>query len=328
MLWCVLYPVIQICADMENKNTKIFVAGHRGLVGSAIVRALEAQDYTNIIVRSRKELDLLDAEAVYAFFKQERPDYVFIAAAKVGGILANATLPAEFLYENLAISMHIIDAAYRYGVKKLLYLGSSCIYPRDCPQPIKESFLLTGPLEPTNRAYAIAKIAGIELCMTYNKQYNTHFIACMPTNLYGPGDNFDLQTSHVLPALLRKIYEAKRNHSPFVIVWGTGKPLREFLYVDDLADACIFLMRTYNGDSIVNVGTGKDISIHELALLIASIVGYTGTIIFDSTKPDGTPRKVLDVGLIHTLGWYAKTSIVDGICKSFAWFLEHYKEVV
>jgi GDP-L-fucose synthase len=304
-------------------NAKIFVAGHKGLVGSAIMRRLEQEGYTNIITRSSAELDLRESIAVYNFFEVEKPEYVFLAAAKVGGIWANATKPATFIKDNLAISLNVIDAAYKYGVKKLLYLGSSCIYPRNCPQPIKEEYLLTGPLEITNKAYAIAKIAGIELCQSYNQQYGTRFICCMPTNLYGINDNFDLTTSHVLPALLRKIYRAHIHNEPSVVVWGSGTPLREFLYVDDLADACIFLMRTYEDSAIVNVGTGSDISIRALAELIVNIVGYKGILVFDASKPDGTPRKLLDVSYLTRLGWTAQVSLYDGIQRTLTWFIEN-----
>ena len=306
-----------------EKDSKIYVAGHRGMVGSAIVRRLTKDGYTNLILRTRQELDLLDQQAVQQFFEQERPEYVFLAAAKVGGILANNTYRAQFIYENLQIQNNIIHSAYRYGVKKLLFLGSSCIYPKMAPQPIKEEYLLTGPLEPTNEPYAIAKIAGIKMCEAYNAQYGTNFISTMPTNLYGPHDNFDLQTSHVLPALIRKFHEAKVNHRPYVEIWGTGTPRREFLHVDDLADACVFLMQHYNDSQFVNVGVGEDISIKELALLIQDIVGYQGELRFDTSKPDGTPRKLLDVSRLHALGWKARIPLRDGIRQTYQWFLEH-----
>jgi GDP-L-fucose synthase len=278
-----------------DKGAKIYVAGHRGLVGSAILRRLQAEGYQNLVLRTRKELDLTDQRAVYRFFEEERPEYVFLAAAKVGGILANATYPADFIRENLLIQTNVIDAAYRYGVKKLLFLGSSCIYPKYAPQPMKEEYLLTGPLEPTNEAYAVAKIAGIKMVQAYRRQYGFNGISLMPTNLYGPGDNFDLETSHVIPALLRKFHEAKVSGRWEVVVWGTGTPRREFLHVDDLADAALFLMRHYEGEEIVNVGVGEDISIRELAELIAKVVGFRGEIVYDTSKPDGTPRKLLDV---------------------------------
>ena len=306
-----------------EKDSKIYVAGHRGMVGSAIVRRLTKDGYTNLILRTRQELDLLDQQAVQQFFEQERPEYVFLAAAKVGGILANNTYRAQFIYENLQIQNNIIHSAYRYGVKKLLFLGSSCIYPKMAPQPIKEEYLLTGPLEPTNEPYAIAKIAGIKMCEAYNAQYGTNFISTMPTNLYGPHDNFDLQTSHVLPALIRKFHEAKVNHRPYVEIWGTGTPRREFLHVDDLADACVFLMQHYNDSQFVNVGVGEDISIKELALLIQDIVGYQGELRFDTSKPDGTPRKLLDVSRLHALGWKARIPLREGIRQTYQWFLEH-----
>ena len=306
-----------------DKDSKIYVAGHRGMVGSAIVRRLTKDGYTNLILRTRQELDLLDQQAVQQFFEQERPEYVFLAAAKVGGILANNTYRAQFIYENLQIQNNIIHSAYRYGVKKLLFLGSSCIYPKMAPQPIKEEYLLTGPLEPTNEPYAIAKIAGIKMCEAYNAQYGTNFISTMPTNLYGPHDNFDLQTSHVLPALIRKFHEAKVNHRTYVEIWGTGTPRREFLHVDDLADACVFLMQHYNDSQFLNVGVGEDISIKELALLIQDIVGYQGELRFDTSKPDGTPRKLLDVSRLHALGWKARIPLREGIRQTYQWFLEH-----
>ncbi|MCZ2397293.1 MAG: GDP-L-fucose synthase [Chitinophagales bacterium] len=297
---------------MQNQD-KIYVAGHRGMVGSAIVRKLQTEGYGNLLLRSSKELDLRDQKAVETFFKTEKPDYVFLAAAKVGGILANNTYPATFLYDNLAIQTNVIHNAYLNGVKKLLFLGSSCIYPKMAPQPLKESYLLTGLLEPTNEPYAIAKITGIKMCESYRRQYGCNFISAMPTNLYGPGDNYDLNNSHVLPALLRKFHEAKINHDPSVVVWGTGTPLREFLHADDLADALYFLMQHYDGAEFVNVGTGKDISIGDLARLVKKITGYEGTLQFDTSKPDGTPRKLLDVSKLQTLGWKPSIGFEEGI---------------
>jgi len=306
-----------------EKNAKIYVAGHRGLVGSAIVRNLESKGYTDIIVRTREELDLLDTKQVADFFSQEKPEYVFLAGAKVGGIKANEDYPADFIYQNLQIQNNIIHNAYKNNVKKLLFLGSSCIYPRDCTQPIKEEYLLTGPLEKTNEAYAIAKIAGIKMCQSYNKQYGTRFISVMPTNLYGPNDNFNLTSSHVLPALLRKFHDAKIHNEKEVVMWGTGSPMREFLYVDDLADACVHLMQNYVGDEIVNIGTGEDVAIRELAEIIKKIVGMQGEIVNDTTKPDGTPRKLLDVSKLHNLGWKHKTKLEEGIQTTYDWFLKN-----
>lgn len=304
-----------------DRQSKVYVAGHRGLVGSAILDRLETGGYENLVTRTREELDLTDAHMVDTFFEAERPEYVYLAAAKVGGILANATYPADFLRENLAIQLNVIDAAYRHGTKKLLFLGSSCIYPKFAPQPIKEEYLLTGELEATNEPYAIAKIAGLKLCQGYNKQYGTEFISIMPTNLYGPGDNFDLRNSHVLPALIRKFHEAKERGEPTVTVWGTGRPRREFLHVNDLADACVFLIESYSGDVPLNVGVGKDVSIGELAELVRDIVGYEGDIIYDTSKPDGTPRKLLDVSRLHDLGWRAKISLREGMEQTYAWFI-------
>jgi GDP-L-fucose synthase len=303
-----------------NKNSKIYIAGHRGLVGSAILRQLKKLGYDNFILKTRDELDLLNQNNVGDFFKKEKPDYVFLAAAKVGGILANNTYPADFIYQNLQIQNNIIYCAYKYKVKKLLFLGSSCIYPRLCPQPIKEKYLLSGYLEPTNESYAIAKISGIKLCQAFNKQYSTNFISVMPTNLYGPGDNFDSKNSHVLPALIKKFCEAQKNNKPEVTVWGTGKPKREFLYVEDLADAVIFLMNKYDDSEIINIGTGQDVSIKELSELIASIVGFKGKIIWDKSKPDGTPQKLLDVTKINNIGWKHKTSLEEGIKKTIEWY--------
>jgi len=304
-----------------EKNAKIYVAGHRGLVGSAIVRLLNEQGFTNLIVRTHAELDLADQLGVKRFFESEKPDYVFLAAAKVGGIHANNTYPAEFIYQNLAVQNNVIHFSYQNGVKKLCFLGSSCIYPKMAPQPMKEEYLLDGKLEPTNEPYAIAKIAGIEMAKSYNRQYGTNYISVMPTNLYGPNDNFDLQNSHVLPALIRKFVEAKQINSPSVVLWGSGKPRREFLYVDDMADACIYLMKNYDGKEIVNIGTGEDVTILEVANLIKEIVGYKGILEFDSTKPDGTPRKLLDVAKINSLGWKAKYSLQDGLKKAIEWYL-------
>jgi len=306
-----------------QKNSKIYVAGHKGLVGSAIIRNLIAAGYSNIIVRTSDELDLRNQQAVADFFESERPEYVFLAAAKVGGIHANNSYPAQFIYDNLAIQTNVIHEAWRHGVKKLLFLGSSCIYPRDCPQPIKEEYLLTAPLEKTNEAYAVAKIAGLKLCEYYNKQYGTNFIAVMPTNLYGPYDNFDLTTSHVLPALLYKICKAQRERKSTFEVWGTGSALREFLYVDDLADAVIFLMNTYNDNKIVNIGTGCDISIKDVVMLIKKVVGYDGDIVWNTSKPDGTPRKQLDVNFLTSLGWRAQVSLEDGLQRTLSWCYAH-----
>jgi GDP-L-fucose synthase len=307
-----------------DKNAKIYVAGHRGMVGSAIVRNLEQKGYVNIIGRTSKELDLIRQSDVENFFEEEKPEYVFLAAAKVGGIYANNKYPAEFIYNNLMIETNIIHSAYKYSVKKLLFLGSSCIYPKMAPQPIKEEYLLTGPLEPTNEAYAIAKISGIELCKFYRRQYGCDFISVMPTNLYGINDNFDLETSHVLPALLRKFHEAKINGDQEVVIWGTGKPRREFLYVDDLADACVHLIKNYSDEGHINVGTGEDLEIIELANIIKEIVGFKGLIVNDLTKPDGTPRKLLDVSLLESTGWKYKTSLKDGIKKVYDWYLNNY----
>jgi GDP-L-fucose synthase len=332
-----------------NKRSRIYVAGHKGLVGSAILRRLQTEKYLNLIVRSHQDLDLIRQAEVEAFFRTERPEFVFLAAAKVGGILANNTYPAEFIYQNLSIEGNVIHSAYEAGVKKLLFLGSSCIYPRDCPQPMKEEHLLSGKLEPTNEPYAIAKIAGIKMCQSYNRQYGTRFISVMPTNLYGPGDNFDLETSHALPALIRKFHEAKireanlpevtsnlKRSAPlasserserssagsFVTLWGTGTPRREFLHVDDLADACLFLMNYYEDSEIINIGCGEDISISELADLIKEIVGFKGTIRYDRSKPDGSPRKLLDVSKLKRLGWQPKMSLREGIEMTYRGYVE------
>ncbi|MBL7867731.1 MAG: GDP-L-fucose synthase [Flavobacterium lindanitolerans] len=302
-----------------EKSAKIYIAGSGGMVGSAIVRQLKKEGYTNLILKSSKEIDLRNQKDVADFFNEEKPEYVFLAAAKVGGILANNTYPAMFLYDNLMIQNNVIHQAYSTNVKKLLFLGSSCIYPKFAPQPIKEDYLLTGELETTNEAYAIAKIAGVELCKFYMKQYGCNFISAMPTNLYGINDNFDLTNSHVLPALLRKFIEAKQNNAPSVSIWGTGSPKREFLFVDDLAEASLFLMKNYNDPQTVNVGTGEDISIKELAETIKDIVGFDGELIFDSSKPDGTPRKLLDVSKINSLGWKHTTAVSEGIHKTIEW---------
>ena len=304
-------------------NSKIYVAGHRGLVGSAIIRKLEEKGYTNLIFRTSKELDLRNKEQVCAFFEEENPDYVFLAAAKVGGIVANNEYPADFIRDNLLIQTNVIDMAYRTGVKKLLFLGSTCIYPKFAPQPMNEDALLTGILEPTNEPYAIAKIAGIKMCESYNRQYGTNFISAMPTNLYGPNDNFDLETSHVLPALIRKFHEAKIENAPTVEVWGTGTPRREFLYSDDLADAVLYLMNEYEGNQFINIGVGKDISIKELAEKVKQVVGFKGDIIFNKSKPDGTPRKLVDVTRLNELGWQASISLDEGLQKAYAWFLNN-----
>jgi GDP-L-fucose synthase len=296
-----------------EKSAKIYVAGHRGMVGSAIIRKLKQLGYSNIVTRGSKELDLRRQEDVFGFFSTERPDYVFLAAAKVGGIYANNTFRAEFLYDNLLIEANIIHASYLNKVKKLMFLGSSCIYPKLAPQPLKESYLLTGLLEYTNEPYAIAKIAGIKLCESYRLQYGCNFISVMPTNLYGPNDNYDLNNSHVLPALLRKFYSAKIENQPVVTIWGSGSPMREFLHVDDLAEACLFLMENYNEAELVNIGTGTDISIKDLAMLIKKISGYGGKLEFDASKPDGTPRKLMDVTKLHNLGWKHKISLEEGI---------------
>ncbi|BES66437.1 GDP-L-fucose synthase [Gottschalkiaceae bacterium SANA] len=309
-----------------NKEAKIYVAGHRGMVGSAIVRNLKARGYENIIGKTSAEVNLMRQAEVEAFFKAERPDYVFLAAAKVGGIQANNTYPAEFIYNNLMIEANVIHCAYRYGVKKLLFLGSSCIYPKLASQPISEEALLTGPLEATNEAYAIAKIAGIELCKFYRRQYKCDFISAMPTNLYGINDNFDLENSHVMPALIRKFHEAKVNGKSEIVMWGTGKPKREFLYVDDLADACVHLMKHYSKEIHVNIGTGEDLEIGELAKIIQSVVGYKGTIVKDLSKPDGTPRKLLDIGLLKETGWKHKVSLDQGIETVYQWYLASEKK--
>ena len=308
-----------------NKDSKIYVAGHRGLVGSAIVRNLEAKGYTNIIYRTHEELDLTNQADVQAFFKEEQPEYVILAAAKVGGIHANNTYPADFIYDNLMIQNNVIKAAHDYKVKKLLFLGSTCIYPKMAPQPIREEYLLTGALEETNEAYAVAKIAGLEMCKFFKRQYGDNFISCMPTNLYGPNDNFDLKSSHVLPALIRKFHEAKVSGSNTVEVWGTGTPLREFIYVDDMADACVFLMENYDGEQHVNIGTGEEVSIRQLAETVKEVVGFEGELVFNTDMPDGTPRKLTTVDKLHGLGWKHKVSLNEGIKRAYEWFLENYK---
>ena len=309
-----------------DKQSRIFIAGHGGLVGSALYRKLLSEGYEHIITRSHMHLDLERQKEVEAFFEAERPEYVFLAAAKVGGIHANSTYPANFIYENMAIESNVIHSAWKTGTKKLLFLGSSCIYPRNSPQPIKEEYLLWGPLEPSNEAYAVAKIAGITMCQAYNRQYGTNFISVMPTNLYGPHDNFDPNTSHVLPALIRKMHEAKTRHSLSVEIWGTGRPLREFLHVDDLANACLFLMENYSNSEIINIGVGEDLSIYQLARLIAEIVGFVGHITFDQTKLDGTPRKLLDVSKLYRLGWRPNIGLEEGIKETYNYFLQNVWE--
>ncbi|AFZ69520.1 GDP-L-fucose synthase family protein [Deinococcus peraridilitoris] len=306
-----------------DKHAKIFVAGHRGMVGGAILRRLQAEGYTNIITRASSQLDLRNQTAVREVLEAERPEYVFLAAAKVGGILANSTYPADFLYDNLMIATNVIHGSYEVGVRKLLNLGSSCIYPKLAPQPLREEYLLTGPLEATNRAYAVAKIAAIELCDHYRAQYGCDFISAMPTNLYGPGDNFDLQNSHVLPALIRKMVDAKEQAKQVVDIWGSGSPLREFLHVDDLADACLFLMQHVSEPGPINVGTGVDLSIRDLALLVRDVVGYDGALAFDASKPDGTPRKLMDVSKLRELGWTARIDLREGIEQTLEWYLTH-----
>jgi GDP-L-fucose synthase len=311
-----------------SQLSRVFVAGHRGLVGSAIVRRLEALGCRNLLVHARSELDLRNQQDVDRFFREETPEVVFLAAARVGGILANSTRPAEFLRDNLAIQTNVIHAAWTHGARKLLFLGSSCIYPRLAPQPIKEEYLLTGPLEATNEAYAVAKIAGLKLAAAYHAQYGFSTISLMPTNLYGPGDNFDLETSHVLPALIRRFHEAKISRSPSVTLWGTGTPRREFLHVDDLADAACFLLENYTSPDPLNVGVGDDLTIGELAALVARVVGYSGHIVFDSSRPDGTPRKLLDVSRLSALGWRARIPLEQGIPSTYEWYRTHASESV
>jgi len=307
-----------------EKESKIYIAGHAGLVGSAITRQLKKERYSNLVYRTHEELELTDQKKVVDFFESERPEYVFLAAAKVGGILSNSTYPAQFIYSNMQIQTSVIHACYELKVKKLLLLGSSCIYPKFAPQPISEDSLLSGKLEPTNQAYAIAKIAGIIMCQSYNQEYNTNYISVMPTNLYGPNDHYDLYNSHVLPALIRKIHEAKEINSEYVEIWGTGRVKREFLYIDDLAKACVFLMNNYNDNEIVNIGTGKDVSIKELASIIKKVIGYEGDFRFDTSKPDGTPRKLLNVNKINNLGWKAKTDLRTGIELTYKDFLQKF----
>lgn len=309
-------------------NSKIYIAGHAGLVGSALQRLLHNKGYKNIICKTSKELDLTDNTAVDSFFKTAQPEYVFLAAAKVGGILANNTYPAEFIFSNLSIQNNIIHAAYKYGTKKLLFLGSSCIYPKMAPQPIEEDYLLTGFLEPTNESYAIAKIAGIKMCQAYHKQYGCRFVSVMPTNLYGPGDNYHLQNAHVLPSLIRKLHEAKAQNKTEMVVWGTGNPRREFLHVDDCAAACYFLMQNYESPEIVNIGTGTDHSIKEMAEMIKELIGYKGELVFDKNKPDGTPRKLLNVDKINNLGWRSQISLREGVKRTIEDFVGNYEEYV
>lgn len=317
-----------------EKNTKIFVAGAQGLVGSALIRRLQQEGYTNLLIPGREELDLIEQNALKYYFKWEKPEYVFLAAAKVGGIMANNIYPADFIFSNMIIQNNVIQQSYLSGVKRLLFLGSSCIYPKHAPQPMREEYLLTGPLEPTNEPYAIAKISGIKTCESYNRQYGTQFIAAMPTNLYGPNDNFDLDGGHVLPAFLRRFHEAKETGSAEVVVWGTGSPRREFLHVDDLAEACLFIMNlpektiaaeftAYPKPCFVNVGIGEDVTIRELAELVAEVVGYSGRLVFDASKPDGTPRKLLDVSRLKNLGWEAQTALRAGVEQTYRWFLQH-----
>lgn len=309
-----------------EKHSKIYVAGHKGLVGSAIVRNLKSKGYTNIIGKTHSELDLTNQAAVRSFFEEEKPEYVYLAAAHVGGINANNTYPADFIYINMEIQNNVIKAAHDFKVKKLLFLGSSCIYPKLCPQPIKEEYLLSGYLEPTNEGYALAKISGLKMCQFFKRQYEDNFISCMPTNLYGPYDNFDLETSHVMPALIRKFHEAKVNNEPFVEVWGTGKPLREFLYVDDMADGCVFLMENYDGEEHVNIGTGEEVSIAKLANLVKETVRFEGKLVFNSDMPDGTPRKLTDVSKLHELGWRHKVELQQGVNMAYEWFREKYDD--
>jgi GDP-L-fucose synthase len=307
-----------------DKAARIYVAGHRGMVGSALVRRLEQAGYTNILTRTRAELDLLNQSATEAYLDREKPDFIFMAAARVGGIHANNSLRANFIYENLMVEANLIHGAHQAGIRRLCFLGSSCIYPRDCPQPIREDYLLTGPLEQTNEPYAVAKIAGIKLCESYNRQHGTHYFSVMPTNLYGPNDHYDLANSHVLPALIRKAHEAKQRGDSKLVVWGSGNPMREFLYVDDLAEACVFLMEKGVGDGYYNIGTGKDVTIRELAETVMSVVGFAGRIVFDSSKPDGTPRKLLDVSRLRDIGWQARTPLREGIALAYRDFLARH----
>lgn len=310
-----------------KQDSKIYVAGHGGLVGSALVKKLESSGYSNVLTRASAKLDLRDRKAVSEFFSEEKPEYVFLAAAKVGGIHANDTYPAEFIFENLSIQLNVIDSAKAAGVRKLLFLGSSCIYPRNCEQPMREEHLLSGRLESTNEPYAVAKIAGIKMCEAYRRQYGCRFISVMPTNLFGPGDNFDLQNAHVIPALMRRFYEAKARGDSSVVVWGTGKPRREFLYVGDLADSLVFLMNGYDEPGPINVGCGEDVSIAELASVIGEVVGFTGDVNFDTTKPDGTPRKLLDVSRVFSLGWRPEVGLFEGLRRTYDWFEENYPNV-
>lgn len=311
---------------MIKKTAKIYIAGHKGLLGSALLEEFSRQSYENLIFKSRAELDLTRQGQVEDFFKTRQPEIVIMAAAKVGGIHANSAYPADFLYENLLIESNIIHSSYLNGAKKLLFFGSACSYPRECPQPAKEEYLLTGALEPTNEAYAIAKIAGIKMCASYNKQYGTNFISVIPANMYGPGDNFNPEASHVIPAMIRKFHEAKINQEPSVVVWGTGRPLRDFIYVDDVVNACLFLLKVYNGSGIINIGSSSEISIREIAFMAKEVTGYSGDIIFDTAKPDGMPRKVLDAAKIRKLGWQAKTPLKEGIAKTYAWYLHVCEE--
>lgn len=310
-----------------NKNSKIYIAGHRGMVGSAITRQLEQEGFTNLVFRTSKELDLRNQQAVFSFFETEKPAYVFLAAAKVGGIVANNTYRADFIYDNLAVQNNVIHGAYLHGVTKLMFLGSSCIYPKMAPQPLKEESMLTGLLEPTNEPYAIAKIAGIKMCEAYRAQYGCNFISVMPTNLYGPNDNYDLQNSHVLPAMLRKFHEAKIKQDTAVNLWGSGSPMREFMYVDDLANACVFLMQNYSEEAFVNIGTGTDISIKALAEMVKKIVGFEGALVWDSSKPDGTPRKLMDVSRLHGLGWHHQMELEQGIALAYQDFLKNHESL-
>lgn len=306
-----------------NKEAKIYVAGHRGLVGSAIIRCLRQEGYDNFLTATSKELDLREQSAVREFFDQERPDHVFLAAAKVGGILANNEFPADFIYQNLMIEVNVIESARLFGVSKLLFLGSTCIYPKMAPQPLREEYLLSGALEPTNEWYAVAKIAGIKLCQAYQRQYGSKFISAMPTNLYGPEDNFDLASSHVMPALIRKFHEAKVKNNPEVTIWGSGKPMREFLHVDDCAAACLYLMEHYEDEGIVNIGVGVDVSIADLARLVGEVVGFQGELVYDSSKPDGTPRKLVDTSRINAIGWRASIPLEEGVKNTYQWFLDN-----
>lgn len=315
-------------SGLMKKTDKIYVAGHRGLVGSAIARLLEKNGYTNLLLRTHAELDLENQAAVESFFAHEKPEYVFMAAAKVGGIHANSTYKAEFIYNNLMIQCNLIHAAWKYGVKRLMFLGSTCIYPRECPQPMKEEYLLTSPLEKTNESYAIAKIAGIKTCDAYNAQYGTNFVSVMPTNLYGPNDNFNLENAHVLPAMIRKVHEAKQSNAPYITLWGTGSPRREFLHVDDMAAACLHVMQLEDFRDMVNIGTGEEVSIKGLAEMICSVVGYAGELRFDTSKPDGTPRKLSDVTRLNSLGWKHSISLREGLEQTYQWFLQqdHFRE--